>query len=80
MARRAAEKTGKRAAGVRHKTGSAVTAPPSIDSLRKERDELRGELDSALARIKDLESRQDEIANRIAWVLDSLQSLLEKRG
>jgi hypothetical protein len=61
-----------------------VPTPPaqaSVDqrlaALEAERDALKAEITEARARIATLEATQDEVANRIVWALDSLQTLLE---
>jgi predicted nucleic acid-binding Zn-ribbon protein len=48
-----------------------------IAALERERASLETDLSAARARIADLESRQAEIADRIAWVLDSLHDLAD---
>jgi hypothetical protein len=55
-------------------------APRSADAsdgggLTSEIARLKGELAQARERIADLELRQTEITNRIAWVIDSLHNL-----
>ena len=50
-----------------------------LAAIERERDELKAALADAEARIKDLDARQADIANRIAWVLDSLHSVLDER-
>ncbi|MGQ0674088.1 MAG: hypothetical protein ACT4N2_14600 [Hyphomicrobium sp.] len=44
-------------------------------TLERERDDLKSELEQARARIAALEQSRAEAANRIAWVIDSLQNL-----
>lgn len=48
-----------------------------VMALKKERDDLRGELMAAKQRIGELEALNEEAVNRIEWVLDSLHTLLE---
>lgn len=43
-------------------------------------DLLERELDDARRRIDDLEVRQRQIADRIAWALDSLRDLMDDDG
>ena len=59
-------------------TGRALES--RLKAIEFERDTMKTALATAEARIKDLESRQTEIANRIAWTLDSLHSLLEEKS
>ena len=40
---------------------------------------LRGELEHAKARIAQLEALQVDVINRIDWVIDSLQTVLEEK-
>jgi prefoldin subunit 5 len=46
-------------------------------ALERERDDLKANLEAARARITTLEESRSQIANRIDWVIDSLQSLVE---
>lgn len=46
-------------------------------ALADENQRLKAELAAAEARIADLESKQTDITNRIAWVIDSLHNLDE---
>jgi hypothetical protein len=58
----------------------AVPAPSvdeQIAALKRECENLRQALTAAEARIRSLEDRQTEVANRIAWALDSLRNILE---
>jgi hypothetical protein len=58
----------------------AVPAPSvdeQIAALKRECEDLRQALTAAEARIRSLEDRQTEVANRIAWALDSLRNILE---
>lgn len=82
--RPAKAKPGAGAAGApdRRKGGQAVTelATPAerIRQLETERDQLRAQLENALARISQLEQGRDLVRNRIDWVIDSLHNLLEE--
>jgi hypothetical protein len=49
----------------------------SIDALLRERDRLRSQLLAANAQIAALVARQQNVLNRIDWVIDSLNSLTE---
>ena len=58
----------------------AVPASPldeQLAALKRECETLRQALSAAEARIRSLEDRQTEVANRIAWALDSLRNILE---
>ena len=48
-----------------------------VAELEAECRRLRAELATAQARIDELESTRDEVLDRIAWVIDSLHSLVE---
>lgn len=56
----------------------AKGTPESPRSLQQRIDELERELAEARARIGELQNRQTEIADRIAWALDSLHELMEE--
>jgi septal ring factor EnvC (AmiA/AmiB activator) len=83
MGARGANK-GRRKSSSRLRAGAesveAVSAP-SVDeqlaALKRECENLRQALAAAEARIRSLEDRQNEVANRIAWALDSLRNILE---
>lgn len=51
-----------------------------LQMLAQQNEALRGELDQALARIRELEELNKNVVNRIDWVIDSLQGILPKRG
>ena len=85
MARRAAE--GRGGSGQRKGSAKATRSPPAkttaavdlkvrVAALERERAALAADLEAARARITDLETRQGEIADRIAWALDSLHDLI----
>jgi hypothetical protein len=46
-------------------------------SLERERDELRAELEAARQRITALEAQRSQAIDRIDWVIDSLQHMVE---
>jgi uncharacterized coiled-coil DUF342 family protein len=48
-----------------------------LKALERERDELKASLEAARGRITALEESRSQIANRIDWVIDSLQTLVE---
>lgn len=64
-------------------SASRNSAPPSDagavsrreKSLVRERDQARRALAAAEARIAELERVQDQVVNRIDWVIDSLHNL-----
>ena len=49
-------------------------------SLESERDRLTAELAEAHARIAKLEAARTQVVNRIDWVINSLQNLIEGEG
>jgi chromosome segregation ATPase len=50
----------------------------ALAKLQSERDDLALRLAEAEKRIGELEARQAEVADRIRWALDSVQTLLER--
>jgi hypothetical protein len=86
MARRQSKKdAGKPAnltpqAAVSHEeTGQERAVVEQLLSLQRERDALRVDLEAAHARISHLENRESNLADRIAWTIDSLHSLLDEK-
>ena len=78
-----------RRGGVKADAASAATAEPArqpsraasggrIAKLESERAQLKTELAAANARITELERRQIDLSNRIAWAIDTLHNLLEE--
>jgi hypothetical protein len=51
--------------------------PKTADGWRRECEQLRTELQAARDEIAALQSRQEQVLNRIEWVLDALDSLPE---
>lgn len=51
---------------------------PSLEELQRERLELRDKLAAAEARIAVLEGQRVDALNRIDWVIDSIQNVLER--
>jgi chromosome segregation ATPase len=49
-------------------------------ALERERNGLKTELEAARARIAVLEESRSHVASRIDWIVDSLNSLVEKNG
>ncbi len=63
---------------VKSAAGLAVRPEPqTADHWRRECERLRGELATAREEIANLKTRQEQVLNRIDWVLDSLDSLSE---
>jgi hypothetical protein len=88
MAQRQAGKANPRAASARerNKRSKARTAAPEnslrerLQTLERERDQLRQALESERARASKLEEVNAAARNRISWALDSLQSILENKS
>ena len=67
-------------------TGKKRTSPPRqqpaardrANPLERERDELKIALEAALARIRALEGAQAQVANRIGWMIEALQTLRDE--
>jgi hypothetical protein len=49
-------------------------------NAERERDEFKAALETAVARISELEAAQSHVANRITWMIDTLQTLKEDAG
>jgi len=87
MAQRHAGKASSRTANPRDRGGrsKAKTAAPEgslkerLAALERERDGLRAALEREQARASKLEEINSAARNRIAWALDSLQSILETK-
>ena len=62
--------------GARTRT-KANTVPHTVDGLLAECNRLRAEVDTLRAELDDVKARRDDALNRIAWVIDSLNSLRE---
>lgn len=67
----------KTAAGKAVQGAASGSAPTELGSsaLADENQQLKADLAAARQRIADLESKQTDITNRIAWVIDSLHNL-----
>ena len=79
MGRAAATRGGaraKRTGTSRSKTSNGKAS--SLEDLERERLELRAKLAAADARIAALESQRVDALNRIDWVIDSIQNVLER--
>ena len=48
-----------------------------LAALERERDALRAELEAARQRIAALEAQRNQAVDRIDWVIDSLQHVIE---
>jgi hypothetical protein len=49
-------------------------------ALERERDGIKADLEAARARIAALEESRSQVANRIDWIIDSLNSLMDKNA
>lgn len=54
--------------------------PRSSDDWRRECERLKAELEAARQEIASLRARQEQVLNRIDWVLDSLDSLSQSES
>jgi DNA repair exonuclease SbcCD ATPase subunit len=79
MAQRAQEKTKRAPARQKHATPGAAgrDLDERYKALERERDDLKASLEAARGRIAALEDSRNQIANRIDWVIESLQGLVE---
>ncbi len=48
--------------------------------MRRERDALKSEADELRKRVAELEANQAQVRNRLAWAIDSVQSVLGGKG
>ena len=84
MPGRTARKSSKRTAAPRKAstaqadTTSATPHTNRLADLEAECRRLAAELEAARARIGELEHARDQALDRIAWVVDSLQDMLEQ--
>ncbi len=53
-----------------------ITADQKVSALLRDRDKLVARLQAAEARVAELEARQEDLTDRIAWALDTLKDLL----
>jgi hypothetical protein len=51
-----------------------------VAQLRRERDALKSEADELRKRVAELEANQAQVRNRLAWAIDSVQSVLGGKG
>ncbi len=87
MARHSVGKANPGSAGARNRALREKGAPATIDgtlrerlaAAERERDALRIAFDREQARARKLEEANAVARNRIAWALDSLQSILEPK-
>jgi hypothetical protein len=61
------------------KPASSKYNDPVAQLLADQNEALRAELEQANARIRELEVLNKNVLNRIDWVIDSLQSVLEAK-
>lgn len=62
----------------RAKTSSRPEAATLAGEIERERDELRVALATAQARVRALEAAQSQVANRIGWMIEALQTLKDE--
>lgn len=76
-AKGARKSASKAASGKAVQSSPGGSALPNLGgaALADENQRLKAELEAARERIADLESKQADITNRIAWVIDSLHNL-----
>jgi hypothetical protein len=81
MARRRAGKAKPRSAVAREAPGRRKTSDlrERLAAVERERDQLRAALDVEQARRRKLEEVHATARDRIAWALDSLQSILDSK-
>ena len=60
-------------------TQSNGSLPQRVATLERERDALKDELRRTQAQLRKLEETHSQVRDRIAWALDSLQSILESK-
>ncbi len=48
--------------------------------LRRERDALMAEVEALKKRVEELEANAAHVRNRLAWAIDSVQTLLDGKG
>jgi len=82
MAQREREKAKRATARPKETAQSYSEALQRLESraraLERERDGIKTELEAARARIAALEESRSQVANRIDWIIDSLNSLMDK--
>ena len=59
-------------------TASVAAGDAGHQAVVAERDRLRVELDTALERVQALEAERRQLADRVAWAIDTLQALLDE--
>lgn len=85
MAERVTQKAKQKAKPARQSARKATASSKragggKVDTLERERDDLKAQLADAVARISKLEEARDEAVNRIDWAIDSLHNLLESNA
>jgi hypothetical protein len=70
-----------RALRTKAKEGKAAgTLAERLVAVGRERNALKGELERATLRVRQLEETHAKVRDRLAWALDSLHNLLEGKG
>jgi predicted RNase H-like nuclease (RuvC/YqgF family) len=78
MAQRKVQRTKQVQATTKTRSGAAASGRPNtVEGLRAECERLTSELEAARAEIAELTSQRDGAINRIDWVLDALETMLE---
>jgi chromosome segregation ATPase len=77
MAQRESQRARRTAVAQDQRTASAGADAARLAQIERERDELKARLVAAEARIAELEHQRVEVVNRIDWIIDSLQNVLE---
>ena len=84
MAQRTREKAKRPSGRVKEPSPSVTGLPERADArlkaVEKERDSLKSELDAAKQRIAALEESRNVVAQRIDWVIESLDGVVDKPG
>ena len=60
-------------------SGSDASLQDRLAALERECDQLKAELERSQERQRSLEAVQAQVRDRLAWALDSLQSILQGR-
>ncbi|MEO1204988.1 MAG: hypothetical protein AAFV45_01520 [Pseudomonadota bacterium] len=75
----AASKTPGKSKGASDLAAAIERLEAQVMDLKAERDDLKAELSSSVARVKELEKVQVQAINRIDWVIDSLHNVMETK-
>lgn len=76
MAQRESQRARRTAVAQDQRTSAGADAA-RLAQIERERDELKTRLAAAEARIAELEHQRVDVVNRIDWIIDSLQNVLE---